>query len=388
VSRPPIEIALRAYYFVAFWALGLYLPFFPTWLRARGFTGWQMSALVTLLPLCQLASPAVVGILADRFSLRGRMMTFCAVSTAFGLSLLAIAALTLSPIPFFVAFGCILAFAALRSPAIGLADVLAMETSPNYGRVRLFGSLGFMTSAAVGGQLLDPSHEYQLPIALAAVVWTLTFISLLLPKNSHLPPRPALNDAKALLSQGGFRHLLGAMMIIFGAMSAYDLCISLRLEDLGAPGSYLGAFWSIATLSEVLMMYWAAPFLSRLGPGKLLTVSCLISAGRWAFLSQATSLTLILITQPLHAISFGLMWMSAIGCLKREVGEKGTATAQGLYGSSIAVGAALGLATWGIVYEKFGSETVFLAASGIATLGAVQGARLIRFTRPTTPVSA
>src|SRR6187551_3250733 len=85
-------IKLRIYYFVAFGALGLYLPFFPSWLLARGFTGFQLSLLVTLLPLCQLISPSTVGLLADRWGLRGRMMTFCAVTTAVGMTGIALGA--------------------------------------------------------------------------------------------------------------------------------------------------------------------------------------------------------------------------------------------------------------------------------------------------------
>ena len=89
----------------------------------------------------------------------------------------------------------------------------------------------------------------------------------------------------------------------------------------------------------------------------------------------------MLALQPLHAVSFGLMWVSAMGTLKREVGLKGTATAQGLFGSAIAVGSVLGISTWGPVYDAFGSEVVFLSAASVTALGALCAIGLIRLTK-------
>lgn len=375
-------MALRAYYFISFGAMGLYLPYFPTWVRSRGFVGSEMGLLMAALPFCQLLSPAVVGLLADKFALRGRMMTLCALFTAMGISAFGLSALILNEIPFALALTCMLAFAFLRSPIVGLADVLAMETAPDYGRMRLFGSMGFGVMALIGGHVLDPTHPFALPVAIAGCIWLLTVVSLLLPKTSALPPRPALKDAREYLKQPAYRRLLVTMMLIFGGMSAYDLCLTLRLRELGATGTQTGLFWSTATGAEVILMIWAARISDRMGPGKALTLACLVSAGRWLFLSQATDLNLMLALQPLHAISFGLMWVSAIGALKREVGEKGTATAQGMYASAIAFGAMIGITFWSAYYDWFGSERLFLTAACVSGAAALSASRLIRFSGP------
>ncbi len=377
----PVPIALRTYYFISFGAMGLYLPYFPTWVRSRGFVGAEMGLLMAALPFCQLLSPAIVGLLADKFALRGRMMTLCATSTALGISAFGLAAMFLEQIPLTVAVTCMLAFAFLRSPIVGLADVLAMETAPDYGRMRLFGSLGFGVMALLGGHVLDPTHPFALPMAIAAFVWLLTVVSLLLPKTSALPPRPALSDARKFMTQPGYRRLLVTMMLIFGGMSAYDLCLTLRLRELGASGTQTGLFWSTATGAEVILLIWAARIANKMGPGKALTLACAVSAGRWVFLSQATDLNLMLALQPLHAVSFGLMWVSAIGALKREVGEKGTATAQGMYASSIALGSMIGITVWSPFYETFGSQRLFLTAACVSGAAALSATRLIRFSR-------
>jgi PPP family 3-phenylpropionic acid transporter len=226
-----------------------------------------------------------------------------------------------------------------------------------------------------------------LPACAAALIWALALVSLLLPKTSNLPPRPALSDARQLAQQKGYQRLLVTMIFVFGGMTAYDLCLTLRLHELSATGRQIGLFWSIATCAEVILLFYATKFIHRVGPGKLLTFALLTATGRWLYLSQAEDLVVMLWLQPLHATSFGLMWVSSVAVLKREVGEKGTATAQGLFGSSIALGGAIGMSSWGTVYDAFGSEAVFLGAacaSGIATL---LGASLIRLTHPVREAS-
>lgn len=380
-----IEGVLRLYYFVAFGALGLYLPYFPSWLAARGFVGWRMSALVALLPLCQLASPTLVGLLADKWAIRGRMMTLCGAFTAAGLSGLCLVSFAFPRIPFWVAFVCVLAFASLRSPTIGLADVLSMEASRDYGRTRLWGSIGFMVMAMLGGHFIDPVHPSELPVGLAAMMWTMVLVSCFLPKTSHLPPRPALSDARALLQQSGYRHLLLTMVLIFASMSAYDLCSTLHLVDLGASGTYVGAFWTIATFAEVIVMFFSARLVQHLRPGRALRLACGVMVLRWALLSTVSSLKLLLLLQPLHALTFGLMWVSAIGVLKRELGEKGTATAHGLFSSSNALGAAAGLSIWGVLYQATSGATVFALAAVVVSLATASAHRLVRSSSGPSP---
>lgn len=385
MSRPAL---LRFYYFIAFGTFGLYLPFFPSWLEARGFTGPSMSLIASLLPLLGLLSPTIIGMLADRFGVRGRMVTVTAACSAIGVSLLTLAAGTLSPLPLLVAASSMAVFAAFRSPTTSLADVLALESGANYGRIRLFGSLGFLTAVTLGGYIVDVEHPYQLPAIMTLTLWVVVVVSLLLPKGSPLPPRPPLGDARALFRQPGYRWLLASAAFITLSMSSYDLCSSLRVRQLGASTEYVGYFWSVATASEIGVMYFAAPFVKRVGPGKVLTFALLVTSLRWLLFSILTDLDAILWLQPLHAIVFGLMWLSVMSTLRREVGERGMATAQGLLTSAFAVGGAAGIWIWGPLYAALGSATVFRASSVVALVGALCATRLIRWGAPVEARSA
>lgn len=385
VSRPAL---LRFYYFIAFGSFGLYLPFFPSWLEARGFTGPSMSLIASLLPLLGLLSPAIIGMLADRMGVRGRMVTVTAACSAMGVTLLTLAAGSLTPLPLVAAATSMAIFAAFRSPTTSLADVLALESGADYGRIRLFGSLGFLSAVTLGGYVVNVEHPYQLPAIIAATLWVVVLVSFLLPKASPLPPRPPLGDARALIGQPGYRWLLITAVFITLSMSSYDLCSSLRVRHLGASTEYVGYFWSLATISEIVVMYFAAPWVKRVGPGKILTFALLVTSARWLAFSVLTDLGSILWLQPLHAIVFGLMWLSVMSTLRREVGERGMATAQGLLTSAFAVGGAVGIWIWGPLYAAVGSVAVFRASSVVALTAALFATRLIRWGAPVEAPSA
>src|SRR5690606_6931310 len=93
------------------------------------------------------------------------------------------------------------------------------------------------------------------------------------------------------------------------------------------------------------------------------------SALRWMLLAACPSLNLALALQPLHALSFGLTWLSALAFLKQHAPERARATAQGAFSAAAALGASSGALMWGLLYEAQGGRVVFMVAAGVASLG-------------------
>src|SRR5690606_23409214 len=141
-----IAVPLGLYYVASFAAFGFYLPYMPAWLEARGFIGPRMSALAMLLPAMSIVMPPVFGMIADAFALRGGLLRLACGGAGLAFTLLALAAGTFEPLPFGITFACFVVFAGFRAAMNGLADVLALEHATHYGRLRLWGSVGFLGS--------------------------------------------------------------------------------------------------------------------------------------------------------------------------------------------------------------------------------------------------
>jgi MFS transporter, PPP family, 3-phenylpropionic acid transporter len=350
--------ALRLYYVAAFGALGAYLPYFPAWLTLQGYVGFEMSAITALLPAMSIVAPPLFGLLADSFGLRSSLLRLSSAGACVAFIAISLQTLAGQPPRFAPLFAAVLVFALFRSPMILLADVVALEQAPDYGRLRLWGSLGFLGMALVAGNWLDGAASVGIPATIAVCLLLAFFSAAWLPAGPAVPARPAWTQAKSLLKSSDFVLFLLAAFLWLAAHAGYDLCITLHLRDLGASGRVVGAAWAIATGIEVAWMAGSTRVLKVVGPQRLFAVGVAAAALRWLLLGSITQVWWLLLLQPLHALSFGVVWIAAVAHLK-ERSQPALATAQGLFGSALSLGGVSGMLVWGPLYQRSGGSAVF-----------------------------
>jgi PPP family 3-phenylpropionic acid transporter len=378
--------ALRFYFFVAFSGFGIVVPFLPVWLEAGGIRGAEMSVLVALRPAIGIAAPVLFGVLADALGLRGSLVRVACLGSAAVFAVMSATALTTGQLGFGTLLVLLSLFALFRSPMSTIAEVQALEAQSNYGSIRLWGSAGFMAVALIAGHYLDFTSRTALPLVLTCALLLAFAASLTLPKAKAAPTRPVWSDAHDLLGSTDFRWLLVAAFLWQVAHASYDLCVSLHFRTLGASGTYIGAAWALGTLAEVLLMAWSEKLLRRFGALRLLGLSFALAALRWVVLAEVESLPLLMLLQPLHAISFALAWVSSMTYVRLRAQPHILATAQGVYTAVLGAGATLGLLMWGPVYASIGGAGVFWIAALVAALSA--GAVLFVRARSLSPAAS
>jgi MFS transporter, PPP family, 3-phenylpropionic acid transporter len=360
--------ALRLYYAAIFAALGIYLPFFPRWLEARGLEGLRMGLIVALVPALSLIAPPVLGRLSDALGLRGVLLRIAAAAGCLGFGAIA-AASAFGATP---GFGALLAlaaaFALCRSAMFVMADVVTLEhaSRSGYARIRLWGSLGFLLAALGAGRWLDIESATALPAAIAAALAAAFVLSLGLPARTVVPAVPSAEGTRALLARPAFRLFLATYLVSQLAHSAYDLCFSLHLLSMGASSAFVGLAWALGVLAEVVLMARSAPLLERRSAPALAAFAILAAALRWVLIASVGSQPVLLAAQPLHALSFGLLWIASVTYV-RDVAPPGTlATAQGLFAAAAAAGNVVGLLLWSALYREAGGAVTFAAAALVA----------------------
>jgi PPP family 3-phenylpropionic acid transporter len=363
---------LRLLYALVFAALGVYLPFFPRWLEARGVTGLAMGAVSATLPAMSVLGPPIFGAVADRLGVRGAMLRIATGGAAVGFALLALLARGGSALGLAPLFAVTLLVALFRSPVSLLADVLAMEQAAaggtTYPRLRLWGSLGFLGAVVAAGRWLDPAAPVALPALVALAMALATVSALALPARVTLPARPALGEARALLASADYRLFLAAGFLSQTAHSVYDLCFSLHLRDLGSTGTSVGVAWAIGVVAEVVLMAsWTPARAARAAPPALALGLALASA-RWALLAVVRSPGVVLALQPLHAASFALVWISCISYTKSRSAPHLLATSQGLFLAAVGLGSVVGMLGGGALYRASGGGAAFGGASIAAAM--------------------
>jgi PPP family 3-phenylpropionic acid transporter len=387
---------LRLFYFLCFGSLGLYFPFLPPWLEARGVTGFALGAVLANLPALGLVAPPLFGLLADAFGLRGYLLRVACAGAALAFGALALTPLvTGRSIGFAGLFAAIFVFAFFRAPIIPMVDVIALEEvksgSATYPRIRIWGSIGFLITAVAAGRYIDLTRESALPLAVAAALTILVVASFGLPARAAAPPMPLRGNVRSLLQNTDFVAFLAASFLSQAAHSSYDICYSLHLRDLGLSGASTGFAWGIGVIAEVLVMALGAPLFERFRAPTLLAAAFAGASIRWILVASIKSELGLFAVQLLHACSFALMWLSSVAFVKERVPGPVLATGQGLFTASIAAGSVLGALVWGPLYHRSGGGLTFGSAAVVAALASGVAAWLARRAnnqRPTPSIAA
>ncbi len=374
---------LGFFFFFLFVTYGAFLPFFPTWLEARGVRGVEMSALMALGPALGIVGHPGFGALSDWLGLRGGLLRLVTAGGLISMVLIAApSALGRAP-GMGLLFGAMLLFSMSRAPAVAMTDVMAVEATKaehnggkakSYGSLRLWGSLGFLVAAVLAGRVLDVRDPVSLPAFLAASSGVTFLLSFTL--DAAAPSRAKHLGASLgrVLADRAFLRLLAAGFLGFAAHVSYDICFSLHLKSLGVGSSGVGAAWAIGVVAEVRMMAISGRLLARFPGSWLLVAAFLGGALRWLLIAFVPNVTALLALQPLHALSFALFWVTSLDLVKRLAPKEVLATAQGVFNASVGAGAVVGMFVWGALYAARGGRATFTCAAGVALCAALVAA--------------
>lgn len=373
-SFPP----LACLYLLLFGAFGAEAPFFPLFLQSRGRTATEIGVILSAGTIVRLGVGPLVGTLADRVGVR--LVLGCAAAAA---GLIGTGYLVAG------SFVALLAVSMLHASALTslnpLADALALSASQRegtfpYGWVRGVGSASFVAATLASGAVVAALGPASI-VAIASIM-----VPLMAAPLAFLPPAtrpsdagPALAGVVALLRAAPFRRVLLVAGLVIGSQSMSDTFAAIHWRDAGVAPTVVGALWSEAVASELLVFLLAGPrLLDRLGPRGCFVVGALAGIVQWGSLASTTRPALLVLSQPLHGLTFALTHLSAMAVIATVVPGERAATAQAIYGTlCLGLASALVTAASGPLWSSLGA-TAFWSMSALCLL-AVPLAATLRF---------
>ncbi|HEU5182580.1 MAG TPA: MFS transporter [Candidatus Polarisedimenticolia bacterium] len=369
-ARVPFLLGL--YYFALFAAAGIYVPYLGIYSRGLGFTSLQVGLLAALTPLSKILFPPVWGALADR---SGHRRSFILLTTA--LSIAAFSALFKAETFLPVAFA-LLAYSFFHAPILALSETLTLEEAARggfaYGRVRAWGSVGYMLATLVLGALLDLTSMRTFVIAFVAASSLQLASALALPAGSAPAARHAARGVWDQLRRSDVLLFLLACTLMEVSHSAYIGFFGIHLSESGVSKKAIGVMLALPQFSEIPAMYFADRWLQRAGGRRLMLLAFAAAALRWLVLGITTDLVVVALSQGLHALTYGVFHITAVQMARRLFPAHLQASAQSLYiGLTYGLGGTLGLIAAGRLYDPLGAQVLFLlsAAVAIAALPAI-----------------
>jgi PPP family 3-phenylpropionic acid transporter len=219
-------------------------------------------------------------------------------------------------------------------------------TKDDYGKIRLFGSIGFILIV-----LIVPKYDFNtnLIISYLLVLSILTaFISYSISKFDQI--KIAKHQKFSIGKNYELWISLFLMQLSFGA---YYNFFTIYETKHGISLTNTGYLWSVGVVAEIIMLYFQGIILKKYSLITLIKISTLLTAFRWLgtyyFASNIIALYFI---QTIHAFSFALYHTSVIMFLF-VVYQQQKLAQQFFLGIAYGLGGALGALIAGWLYGEY-----------------------------------
>ena len=363
---------LSSFYFWFCAALGAFTPFFARWLTEQGLDGYAVGIVMAMWYFSRIISPPTWSLLCARAAepihllrIACLAMTVCyggfLLSDSFAWLLMAM-----------LAFGYFANAVLPQYEAITL-DRLG-ERREQYGRIRIWGSVGFLVVAMAYGPLLDAVGrdflpQLTLPLLLATCLCAFATRGVGHPIDAAVVPR--LRD---VLRRAEVRNFLLVVMLMQVSFGPFYVLYTLHLGDAGYSGLAISALWGIGVVAEIIAFLLMPALLRRWSQQGLLLTCLAATSLRWVVVALfPESISLMVLAQLVHSLSFGafhaLCMLRIVEFFPGRLGQRGQGM---LHGLSSGVGGVIGALVAGALWEAGGGRAAFLAGAAAALLALVR----------------
>ncbi|MCK2140145.1 MULTISPECIES: oligosaccharide MFS transporter [Streptomyces] len=374
-------ISAALFMFFVTWSLSWSL--FSIWLTQDiGLTPGRSSLVIGANSIGCLVTMPVYGFLQDRLGLRKNLLYWIGALMllvgpvyiyVYGPLLKAHFALGLVVGSAYLAMAFAVAVATLESYAERLSRFHGFE----FGRARMFGSLGWAAATFLAGRLftIDPDLTFWAASGTAVV-----FVGLLVAIRvtdgrraaavDHAAASVSLADVAALLRYPAFWGLLLFVVAVTATYNTYDAMFPSYFSSLFATDADGNRMYSDLNSVQVFLEAGGmalAPFLvNRLGPKKSLLVSGCIMATRIFLSGIVTDPVAISAVKLLHAVELPIMLIAIFKYVNRHFEPRLSSTIY-LIGFQMATqaGAAVISPLAGLGYDRLGYAPTYLAMSAL-----------------------
>ena len=356
------KLALGAFYFFYFVLIGVYIIYLPQMLTRKGFSATEVGIVYAAAPLMRFLLP----FLFRRFwNLDDRVYRAALV-------LMLIASLLFAPTVASFGFylGVNLLYGAAMGAVLPYVDTIALQvmTKEHYGKVRLWGSIGFIGIALWLGHVLEGIGETFAYLGAASLLTLLAGMYLIrFDPHRDLPVDRENERSFSLQKYWAFWASAFLLQVSYGGFYNFFTIYEAAHGFAQATISYL---WSFGVVCEIGMLYFQGPLLRN----RLLRViqfATLTTVLRWALLGLWPDvLGISYLSQALHAISFALYYTATIAYVFQLYTQKKLAQ-QFYLGMTFGLGGSVGAVIAGWVYDVdpqalfFFEALVALAAFGM-----------------------
>ncbi|MEE4194048.1 MAG: MFS transporter [Anaerolineae bacterium] len=369
-----------ATYYVSLWgALTIAGNFFAVDFHRRGVTEFQWSIITAMQSLVVFLISPLVTRLADRSQRRVQVLKTILVLNAFTVLLLMLP----SEFPGFLLAMFLLYLVGTGISPVGDSIIVRMSRNHGlqYGRLRLWGSIGYVLFGVLGGLLWDA-------IGFGSMYWISSVASLgvaliagrleePLPDETVGTSVPLGLDAssgnKTIFQMLSADPVLFLFLIAVLLRAAGDLMFlnfsGIYMDQLTGRAFFTGLVNGGSAILEIPVMLFAQQWIRKFGMVRIIIAGFIIQMIGLGIFALNLNPWIMFIGSIVRSIGFAFFVIAAVQFIDQRAGVENASTYQGLF-NSVSWGLAplviAPLAGW--VYQSMGGQAVFIGAALVSFL--------------------
>ena len=367
----PIQHRLAGFYFFYYSIVGTFMPFWSLYLEDQGFNYSEIGILSSIAIITRFFAPFIWGWIADK---SGKRMLLVRVATWMEACIWFM--IFIIPNSFQTVALLMLIFSFFQNAILAQFEGVTLfwlgeQRSALYGKVRKWGSIGFIAGVFGIGALLEIIPISMLPILLLCIsflafLWSFSIREPTTAPNSQKHLEPLLPILKKPVVAAFFSI---EFILLFSHAPFYSF-YSNYLKQTGYSTTEIGFLWSVGVMAEIIMFAVAQAFFKRFSWRLLVSVCLILTALRWFLVGSFPQIfTIQFLAQTIHAFSFGLFHLIAMRIIFQNfsLGQQGRG--QALYSTMWGLGVASGSILAGHYWNILSGEYIFILAGIVVLFG-------------------
>lgn len=378
MSQRVPAIPLATFYFWYFAFLGAYAPFWTLYLKSAGMSAAQIGVLVAIVPVSRIVGPAFWGWLADRRGRRIPLVKFTTVAT------LVVFTAAFGGESFTWLFMLMLSMNVFWCGSLPLVESTTMahlgDRVGGYGRIRAWGSVGFVLAVVGGGYLLDWAGVRSLLWLILGLLVLHAASAFIVPEAPSHAHHDTGEDVSRIVRRPEVIALFAGCFLMSVSHGPYHTFYSIWLVDHGYTKSDVGMLWALGVLAEIFIFFLWTRITARVSPKRLLVFAYATAFFRFAAVGAfPDSAAVIVLGQVAHAATFGCFHGAAVAFTHRFFRGRHQSTGQALYsGIGFGAGGAVGGLMAGFLWDHAGGSWTFAAGALAGLIAAFVTGRWLR----------
>lgn len=366
-----IQHRLSGFYFFYYAIVGAFMPFWSLYLEDQGFNYQEIGILSSIAIVSRFFAPLIWGWIADK---SGKRMLLVRIATWMEACIWFM--IFIIPNSFQSVALLMLIFSFFQNAILAQFEGVTLfwlgeKRAELYGKVRKWGSVGFIIGVFGLGAVFEIMSISMLPVLLLGIsflafLWSFTIKEPTMAPTAQKQLEPLWPIFKRPVVYSFF---LIELILLFSHAPFYSF-YSNYLSQAGFSTSQIGLLWSVGVIAEIIMFAYATFFLTRWSWRHLVTLCLLMTGLRWFIVGVfPASFMAQFFAQTIHALSFGLFHMIAMRVIFQNFSAGQQGRGQALYSTMWGIGVASGSILAGHYWDQVGGTSIFIAAAALTLLG-------------------